>query len=328
MPVTGPAVASEDGVLAKAGPWMSAAIGVVATAAMVEAGWNLGQFVFKILALPLALAIMFPVIMEATAGTFAVQDLRDRRAGHSNTAMRAATYLTLAVSSAINGVVGYAAHSHAGLLEIFPPLILGAVIHLHGDRATRAWHSRAVLRPEWRAARDREACVASVTEVLPLLLGDDVHGRATVALLRRRLESCTLEPGDALRAAGWAQRAERITSQTMRLRLETVAATVWGIVDAEEAPPSAPPAPVEERARQRKPAARTARNATPPPAGKATAKDDQIRAIFRAAGVDGRPAAHAALKEAGVSCGGPRLQRLIREHKDATSPHLRAVGEA
>jgi hypothetical protein len=323
-----------EGVLAKAGPWMATAIGLVAVSAMAEAGWNLGKFVLDILRLPLPLAVMFPVIMESASGTFAIQDLRDRRAGYNSTAMRAATYLTLAASSAINGIVGATTHGRAGLLEVFPPLVLAAVIHLHGDRATRAWHSRAVLRPEWRAARLREDQVTSTVEVLPLLAGDDEHGLATVALLRRRLESCTLEPGEALMAAGWGQRAARVTSPSMLRRLETVAATVWG-PDRRDETPATPMVEVADlvesgKDQPRDAAARpakTARKTVPSDGGKTVATDEEILQIFRDAGVDGRPAAHKALREAGVSCGGPRLQRLVREHKDAAGPRLRAVNE-
>ena len=317
-----------EGVLSKAGPWMATAIGMVAVSAMAEAGWNLGRFVLEILHLPIPLAVMFPLILEAVAGTFAVQDLRDRRQGHDSPGMRAATYLTLVASSTINGVVGVSAYGPAGLLEVLPPLVLAAVIHLHGDRATRAWHSRAVLRPEWRAARLREDQVTSTVEVLPLLAGDDEHGRATVALLRRRLESRTLDPGEALLAAGWAQRAARVTSQSMLRRLETVAATVWGPDRRDETPTA--PASEDVKEQHREPTARpvkTARKTAPSAGGKTVASDEEILQIFRDAGVDGRPSAHRALSEAGVSCGGPRLQRLVREHKDAAGPRLRAVGE-
>ena len=103
-----------EGVLSKAGPWMATAIGMVAVSAMAEAGWNLGRFVLEILHLPIPLAVMFPLILEAVAGTFAVQDLRDRRQGHDSPGMRAATYLTLVASSTINGVVGVSAYGPAG----------------------------------------------------------------------------------------------------------------------------------------------------------------------------------------------------------------------
>jgi Protein of unknown function (DUF2637) len=136
-----------DGVLAKAGPVMSAVIGVIAVAAMAEAGWNLGTFVYDILHLPVALAAVFPVIAEATASSFAVQDLRDRRQGVPSTGLRVATYVTLAVSAAVNGVVGAVRYGPGGLLEVLAPLALGAVVHLHGDRATRAYQSRARLSP-------------------------------------------------------------------------------------------------------------------------------------------------------------------------------------
>jgi hypothetical protein len=225
-----------DGVLSRARLDVTATVALIATAAMAEAGYNLARFVHDILGLPALLAIAFPVIAEATAVSFAVQDLRDRRQGHESKAMRAATYLTLAMSSAVNGVVGYAMHGLGGLLEILPPLVLGAVIHLHGDRASRAWHSRAVLRPSWQAAQQRSAQVDSVVEVLPLLAGDDADGQATVALLRRRLQAQTLEPGEALIAAGWYDRDTRGMPPSRLRRLETVAATVWGPAG----PPAAP----------------------------------------------------------------------------------------
>jgi hypothetical protein len=244
--VTATDQAAGDGVLAKAGRSMATAIGVVAIAAMAEAGWNLGRFVLEILHLPFPLAVMFPLILEAVAGTFAVQDLRDRRAGHDSHGLRAATYLTLVVSSAINGVVGASSYGRAGLLEVLPPLVLAAVIHLHGDRATRAHLSRAVLSGPWRAAQLRAAQVSSVIEVLPLLAGDDVDGLATVDLLRRRLESRTLEPGDALLAAGWHDREVRTESLSRLRRLETVAATVWGADGAPAAPARAHVDPADQ----------------------------------------------------------------------------------
>jgi hypothetical protein len=183
---------------------------------------------------------MFPLIMEAAAASFAIQDLRDRRQGHANLGMRIATYLTLVASALINGVVGRALHGAAGLLEVLAPLVLAALIHLHGDRANRAYHSRAVLRPEWRAQQLRAAQVESVMDVLPLLAGDDPDGRATVDLLRRRLTTQTLEPGEALIAAGWHQRGERDMTASRLRRLETVAATVWGHAGPPAPHPSQP----------------------------------------------------------------------------------------
>ena len=227
-----------EGVLARVGPVMATVIGAVAAAAMAEAGFNLANFVLVILHLPLLLAVMFPLIMEAAAASFAIQDLRDRRQGHANPGMRVATYLTLVASAVINGVVGRALHGSAGLLEILAPLVLAALIHLHGDRANRAYHSRAVLRPEWRAQQLRAAQVESVMDVLPLLAGDDPDGRATVDLLRRRLTSQTLEPGEALIAAGWHQRGERDMAASRLRRLETVAATVWGHAGPSDPHPS------------------------------------------------------------------------------------------
>jgi hypothetical protein len=321
---TDPSLADEEGVLAKTGWPMASAIGVVAAAAMVEAGYNLGWFVGHTLHLPAPLAVMFPLIMETVAGTLAIQDLRDRRRGHDSTAMRAATYATLALSSVINGLVGAASYGPAGLLEILPPLVLALVIHLHGDRATRAWHSRAVTRPEWRAARHREARVDSVLAVLPLLLGDDEHGKATVALLRRRLESCTLEPGHALVSAGWGDRVARIESPSALRRLETIADTVWG--DGERpagAQPEVQPAPT-----QREPAPHTSdvNSPTAPPAigvDRRGATDDEIRAVLAEAGWPGRTIAARRLTDAGLPCDTGRLADILREHK--AGPTLRAI---
>ncbi|HET9656583.1 MAG TPA: DUF2637 domain-containing protein [Kineosporiaceae bacterium] len=217
-----------EGVLRKIGPAMAGTITAVAVAAMAEAGFNLANFVSKTLHLPSILAVLFPLIFESTAASFAIQDMRDRRQGHPNAGMRAATYGTLITSAVVNGVVGREAYGSAGLLEVVPPLVLALVIHLHGDRANRAYHSRAVLRPEWRQQQLRKAQVESVSDVLPLLTGDSEHGQATVDLLRRRLDSVTLEPGEALIAAGWHERETRDLDADALRRLETVAATVWG----------------------------------------------------------------------------------------------------
>jgi hypothetical protein len=224
-----------EGVLDKAGPAMSVAIGVIAIAAMGEAGWNLGTFVHDILHLPMVLAALFPVIAEVTASSFAVQDLRDRRQGVRSTGLRTATYLTLGISAVVNGIVGAAMYGPGGVLEVFAPVALGVVIHLHGDRATRAHQSRARQSPAWRQEQLRTARLESVVEVLPLLVGDDEDGRATLVTLRRRLLSHTLSPEDALVAAGWHQRAARGMGPSQLRRLETVAATVWG--------PAKPPSP-------------------------------------------------------------------------------------
>jgi hypothetical protein len=217
-----------DGVLGRISNGMAAAIGAVALVGMAEAAFNLGRFVFAILHLPLPLAIGFPAIFEIAAATFAIQDARDRRQGADSLGLRVATYLTLVASSAINGIVGFASHGLAGLIEIVPPLMLAGVIHLHGDRATRAYQSRAVLRPAWREAQLKAARRDSVIAILPLLLGDDEHAKATVASLSHLLTSGNLEPSEALLAAGWFDRFDRDMSPSMLLRLETVAATVWG----------------------------------------------------------------------------------------------------
>ena len=231
-----------DGVLPKAERDVAATVGLVAVVAMAEAAYNLGAGVLELLKLPLLLALAFPLIGEAAATSFALQDLRDRRRGVRNAGLRRATYVFLAASAAVNAAVGAAlAKGAVGLLEMLPPLVLGAVIHLHGERANRAWKSRARLRPAWRAEQLRAAQVESVLDVLPLLAGEDQDGRATVALLRRRLETGTLEPGDALIAAGWHDRDQLSwldgAFRSRRRRLEIVAATVWGPV------PPPPPRP-------------------------------------------------------------------------------------
>jgi hypothetical protein len=226
----------EDGVLPPAGRDLAVLVGVVGTAAVAEAGWNVGTACLDLLHLPRPLAVMFPLVLESAAASCALQDLRDRRRGVKNRVMAAGTYLGLAVSAGVNGAVGYAAHGGAGLLEILPPVVLGALIHIHGSRSERAWKSRAKTRRGWRRAQLEAARIESVSEVLPLLTGDDEDGRATVALLRRRLDSGTLTPAEALIAAGWFQRHTRPDMTASRIRrLETVAATVW--------PGGAPPAP-------------------------------------------------------------------------------------
>lgn len=228
-----------DGVLPVAGRDLTLLVSVVGCAAAVEAAWNVGSATLNLLHLPLPLAVGFPLVLEAAAVSCAVQDLRDRRQGIRSRALAVGTYLGLAVSAVVNGLVGYAGHGAAGLLEVLPPVVLAGLIHVHGHRAVRAWQSRAVLRPVWRAEQLRRAQVDSAAEVLPLLAGDDVHGRATVALLRRRLESGTLTPAQALLAAGWHDRNRRALPDTVVRRLETVAATVW----PDDGQPPAPPAP-------------------------------------------------------------------------------------
>jgi hypothetical protein len=241
VPVVGRALVDEvdleeDGVLPAAGRDLAVLVGVVGTAAAAEAGWNVGQACLKLMHLPLPLAVMFPLVLESFASSCALQDLRDRRRGVRSRALAAGTYIGLAISAAVNGAVGWASHSAAGLLEILPPLVLGALIHLHGQRSERAWRSRAKTRAGWRRAQLEAARIESVSEVLPLLTGQDEDGKATVELLRRRLDSGTLTPAGALGAAGWYQRYTREGMTASRIRrLETVAATVW--------PQGVPPAP-------------------------------------------------------------------------------------
>lgn len=226
----------EDGVLPPAGRDLAVLVGVVGVAAVAEAGWNVGRACLDLLHLPKPLAVMFPLVLEAAAASCALQDLRDRRRGVRSWVLAAGTYIGLAISAVVNGAVGWASHGAAGLLEVLPPLVLGALIHLHGARSERAWRSRAKTRPGWRRAQLEQARIESVSEVLPLLTGDDEDGRATVALLRRRLDSGTLTPAEALVAAGWYQRLTREGMTASRIRrLETVAATVW--------PQGVPPAP-------------------------------------------------------------------------------------
>jgi hypothetical protein len=225
----------EDGVLPPAGRDLAVLVGVVGTAAVAEAAWNVGRACLDLLHLPEPLAVMFPLVLESAAASCALQDLRDRRRGVKNRVMAAGTYLGLAVSAGVNGAVGYAAHGTAGLLEVLPPVVLGALIHIHGSRSERAWRSRAKTRRGWRRAQLEAARIESVSEVLPLLTGDDEDGRATVALLRRRLDSGTLTPAEALIASGWYQRYTRDMTASRIRRLETVAATVW--------PQGVPPGP-------------------------------------------------------------------------------------
>jgi hypothetical protein len=217
-----------DGMLPPARADLALLVAVVGICAAAEAAWNVGQATLHLLHLPLPLAIAFPAVLEAAAFSCALQDLRDRRRGVRSTAMAAGTYLGLLTSAAVNGAVGWATSGAPGLLEVLPPLVLAALIHLHGDRATRAWHSRARTRASWRAEQLDAARIESVSEVLPLLAGTDSDGTATVALLRRRLHSLTLTPTEALVAAGWHQRQDRDLTDPQLRRLEIVAATVWG----------------------------------------------------------------------------------------------------
>ncbi|WP_143448470.1 hypothetical protein [Kineosporia sp. A_224] len=216
-----------DGVLPVAGRDLTLLVSVVGCAAASEAAWNVGSATLNLLHLPLPLAIGFPLVLEAAAISCAVQDLRDRRQGIRSRALAAGTYLGLAVSAAVNAAVGWAGHGVAGLLEVLPPVVLAGLIHVHGNRAVRAWQSRAVLRPAWQAEQLRQAQVDSAAEVLPLLAGTDKHGQATTDLLRRRLDSRTLTPAGALLAAGWHARHQRGLTDAELRRLEIVAATVW-----------------------------------------------------------------------------------------------------
>jgi hypothetical protein len=313
----------DEGMLPAVGAWMATAIGLVALVAIAEAGWNLGFAVYTILGLPLPLAVGFPVLAEVTSLTFAVQDLRDRRLGRGDAGMRAATHVTLAGSAAVNGAVGVWGHGLAGALEVLPPLVLAAVVHLHGDRASRAHRSRAVLRPEWRTARLREARIASTIQVLPILTGDDRDGHATVQILRQRLETGTLEPGAALVAAGWHDRQARELSESRLRLLETVAATVWSETGQPDAVRREPPAR-QATARPQQSAAPAKSATAAPRGGRRTATDEEILTVLADVEATGRTEAQRAITAAGISCGGTRLQGLLARHK-AESGVLHAV---
>lgn len=277
-----------DGVLPVAGRDLTLLVSVVGCAAASEAAWNVGSATLNLLHLPLPLAIGFPLVLEAAAISCAVQDLRDRRQGIRSRALAAGTYLGLAVSATVNAAVGYAGHGVAGLLEVLPPVVLAGLIHVHGQRAVRAWQSRAVLRPAWQAEQLRQAQVDSAAEVLPLLTGTDKHGQATTDLLRRRLDSRTLTPAEALLAAGWHARHQRGLGDPELRRLEIVAATVWPAGAPAEPVASIPARPgAGAPAPRRAPGTRVAPGATAAPGTGAPARPGTVAPAPDGAGAPG-----------------------------------------
>lgn len=221
-----------EGVLEKFKPIMSAVIGLVSFGAITQAGWNFSNALSKFAHQPWYLAISLPLIIELGACTFALQDIWDRRkTGKVNREYRAATYAFLTASSLINGAVGYAMYKTTGLVEVIPPLIIGAMIHMHGNRATAAYHSQAITRPSWQAAHLKKAKEDSVLGVLPMLVGKTSTGQACIDLMKKRMESGTLTPEAALEAffpGGWDDRHNRCLTKDQLQYLELVAATVWG----------------------------------------------------------------------------------------------------
>lgn len=238
------AVELPEGVLAKFGKPTAAIIAGVTMGAIGQAGYNLAQALQNSAGFPLVFAVGFPLMLEGAALTFAWQDIKDRRqAGVVNKEYRAATYATLVISSLINAYVGWVAFGALGLIEAVPPLIIGAMIHMHGNRLVAAYKSRNKMRPEWRARHLEAAKAESVRDVLPLLAGNDADGKASVELLKKRMDSETLTPGDALLAAGYDRRRDLKLTDSQLRRLEIVAATVWG---------TSPPTPPDRAASPRR----------------------------------------------------------------------------
>jgi hypothetical protein len=231
-----------DGVLPPAGGFMGGLLGMVGVAAAGEAAYNVFSGAHELLGLPLYMSLMAPLLFEAAASSFAIQDLRDRRRGVHNKAMaRWATGL-IALSSVVGAVVGVFLYGPFGIFAGFASLLFGAMVHVHGNRAIAAYKTRAKESDTWKAAEQRRAEADSARDVLEMLLPGDRDGKATVELLKRRMDAGTLSPGDALLAAGWHRRSERGLTESQTIRVETVAATVWG-KDGLPSPPPAPGAP-------------------------------------------------------------------------------------
>jgi hypothetical protein len=230
-----------DGVLPPAGPLMGALMGLVGTAAAGEAAYNVYTGAHELLQLPLYMSLMAPLLFEAAASSFALQDLRDRRRGvHSRTMATWATGL-IGLSAVVGALVGVFLYGPFGVFAGLASVVFGGMVHVHGARAIKAYQTRARESATWKAAEQARAEADSARDVLELLLPGDRDGKATVDLLKRRMDAGTLSPGDALIAAGWHRRGERGLTESQTIRIETVAATVWG-ADNVPAPPVAPSA--------------------------------------------------------------------------------------
>jgi hypothetical protein len=229
----------DDGVLPKASWLMNVLQGAVGFAAAGEAAFNIFMGAHKLLQLPLYMAVLAPLLFEALASSFAIQDLQDRRRGVASRTMSGAAWAGITVSAVVGGLVGFFLYGPFGVLAAAASIGFGAMLHVHGDRAIRAHKSRMKQSDAWKQAQQRAAETHSARDVLKLLLPRDADGQATADLLHKRMDAGTLTPGDALIAAGWHRRTERALSESQMIRLETVAATVWG-AEGFPAPPASP----------------------------------------------------------------------------------------
>jgi hypothetical protein len=238
-----------DGVLPPAGPLTGGLIGLVGTAAAGEAFYNIFKGAHELLGLPLYMSLAAPLLFEAAASSFAIQDLQDRRRGVHDKAMTWSANVLIGLSSAVGAVVGFFLYGPFGpLLGGGASLLFGWMVHRHGERAIAAHKTRVKESDTWKAAEQRRAETDSARDVLEMLLPGDRDGKATVELLKRRMDAGTLSPGDALLAAGWHRRSERGLTASQTIRVETVAATVWG----QDGLPSPPPAPAAPRRSNRR----------------------------------------------------------------------------
>jgi hypothetical protein len=232
----------DDGVLPKAGKLMGVLQGAVGMATAAEAAFNIFKGAHVLLQLPLYMALLAPMLFEAAASSFAIQDLQDRRRGVESTMMSRSAWAGIGLSAVVGGLVGFFLYGPFGVLAAAASIVFGAMLHVHGDRAIRAHQSRMKQSDAWKHAQQRAAETTSARDVLTLLLPRDADGRATADLLHKRMDAATLTPGDALIAAGWHRRTDRGLSESQMIRLETVAATVWG-KEGLPAPPAPPALP-------------------------------------------------------------------------------------
>ena len=242
----------DDGVLPTAGPLMGALQGAVGAAAAGEAAFNIFKGAHELMHLPLYMALLAPMLFEAAASSYAIQDLRDRRRGVKSTLMAGAAWTGISVSAVVGGVVGFFLYGPFGVLAAAASVVFGTMLHVHGDRAVRAHESRMKQSEPWKQAQQRAAETTSARDVLTLLLPRDADGKATADLLHKRMDAGTLTPGDALIAAGWHRRTDRGLSESQMIRLETVAATVWG-KDGLPSPPAPPASPGRGASRRSSP---------------------------------------------------------------------------
>ena len=337
--------------------WSSLVLAVVAVVGAVLSFDSLHKAAVPTFDDPLAYG--FPLLVDALILGASLQFIAGARAGRPQAGWRLTAHAGVAGTIALNALAAPSLgaipwHVTAPivwsvLVELTARTVLGEWMAEHKpplDRVpARLWvtapveSARVWLRLARRvegaqaAARVEVGAYAAAVEALRASIPGR-EGRAARRILRRQLRAGTLQPGAVLAACGWLDPESVPRTAQAILRAALGAALDLGPEAAGQVPDPTPA--VDEPASPVEPSAakiQTERTAIPDAAlgSKREATDQEILRLFRKRGVTGRPSAVRALEDAGWSCGGPRIQALIKRHKaspdspEEDPPRLHAV---